>query len=81
MQARRCVSALRCRQLPASIASARDEAICRLPEPVKRAILASKSPEIWRMSGQLTWLPNSASGLADMAEVTARVTEFHCVPP
>jgi hypothetical protein len=41
---------LRCRQQPALIASARDEGNLALPEPVKRAILASKSPGIRRMS-------------------------------
>jgi len=51
MQAKRCVSALRCRQLPAAIASCPRRGNLPLPEPAKRAILASKSPGIWRMPG------------------------------
>ena len=58
MQAKRCVSALRCRQLPPSIAH--DEGNLPLSEPVKGVTLISKLPGIWRMSADILptrWKP------------------------
>jgi hypothetical protein len=50
MQAKRCVSALRCRQPPPSIASCPRRRQFAVAQADQGVILASKSPGIWRMS-------------------------------
>ena len=49
MQVKRPLSAFRCLQPPAPVASCFDQGDLPLSKPLKRAILASKRAEIWRM--------------------------------